>query len=102
MARGRGGVAWCGALLNLVVKIKVVLSIVQFAISIKKICKNSKLSRGGRAVAAYEGLTLTKMRSRSPEFGRGSAVFGPFSAQTCARSAWFWPYEPIGPHFGIP
>jgi hypothetical protein len=28
-------------------------------------------------------------------------VSGPFFAQICAESAWFGPYKPIGPHFGM-
>ena len=40
--------------------------------------------------------------SRWSESGRVSAVFEPFFAQTCTQSAWFWAYEHIATHFGIP
>jgi hypothetical protein len=55
-----------------------------------------------RACAPYEGLVRITTRSRQCQSGRTSAVFGPFFAQTCARSAWFWPYEPMGTNFGMP
>ena len=55
----------------------------------------------GPAWVRFEFATNVTFSGFSSFCDRLPAVLGPFFAQTCARSAWFWPYEHIAPHFGI-
>jgi hypothetical protein len=56
----------------------------------------------GQLWVRLEFATIVAFSGFASFLNRLAAVLGPFFAQTCARSAWFWPYEPMGTNFGMP
>ena len=56
----------------------------------------------GPAWVRLEFVTFVTLSCFASFLDRLPDVLGPFSAQTSARSAWFWPYEPMGNYFGMP